>query len=85
MKTPEQILDRQREQWIEEMSRLASLISSLEGQNVAVVLVTADVDEYGESTESVHPVLVLEDALRVSEFGWPTGFSFEILNKVDTR
>jgi len=70
------ILDKQVADWTKELRHLASQIAAAKGVNCAVVLITGDDEDYGD----VAPELILEDALRVNPYGWPAGFSIDLLN-----
>lgn len=73
------ILDKQVADWTKELRHLASQIAAAKGVNCAVVLITGDDEDYGD----VAPELILEDALRVNPYGWPAGFSIDLLNPSD--
>ena len=75
----QRILDKQVEEWTKEMQRLASQIAFTRGTSCAVVLITGPAEDYAD----VHPQLVMEDALRVNPYGWPEGFTVDLLNSPD--
>lgn len=60
----------------EEMARLARKIAAMQGVNCAIALITPSAEGY----EDVCPELIVEDALRVSDLGWPSSFSVDLLN-----
>jgi hypothetical protein len=72
-------LDSQVAEWTQELQRLASNIASARGTSCAVVLITGPAEDYAD----VHPQLVMEDALRVNPYGWPQGFTVDLLNSLD--
>jgi hypothetical protein len=70
---------KQVAEWTKELKHLASKIAAARGTSCAVVLIQGVDDDYTD----VHPQLVLEDALRVNQHGFPRGFEFEVLNTPD--
>lgn len=73
------ILDKQVADWTKELHHLASQIAAAKGVNCAVVLIAGIDEDYAD----VIPELILEDALRVNPYGWPAGFSIDLLNPSD--
>lgn len=72
----QRILDRQVSDWKKEIGRLAEMISAAKGGGCAVVMIQPVAEGY----EDVAPELIVEDALGVTQRGWPTSFQVEILN-----
>lgn len=70
------ILDKQIADWTKELRHLASQIAAVKGVNCAVVLITGNDEDYAD----VVPEFILADALRVNPYGWPAGFSIDLLN-----
>jgi len=71
-----EIVDRQVRDWVVEIERLASQIAAVKGNACAVVMITPRDERYeGRATE-----LIVEDALRVLNHGWPEGFDVDVLN-----
>lgn len=72
----QEVLDKQIANWTKELSRLASQIAAAKGHNCAVILIAGDDANYAD----VAPELIMEDVLRVNPYGWPEGFSIDLLN-----
>lgn len=70
------VLDKQVADWTKELRHLASQIAAAKGVNCALVLIAGNDDDYANGV----PELILEDALRVNPYGWPAGFSIDLLN-----
>lgn len=70
------ILDKQVADWTKELGHLAAQIAAATGTNCAVVLISGKDAEYAD----VAAELILEDAMRVNPYGWPEGFSVDLLN-----
>ncbi|MBK1902015.1 MULTISPECIES: hypothetical protein [Burkholderia] len=73
----QKILDRQVNEWTQELKDLACKIAAAKGMPAAIVLITPKDEGYTD----VVPELIAEDALQVHTYGWPEGFEFEILNQ----
>lgn len=74
------VLERQIEDWRREMRHLAAQIAAARSKPVALVMITAQDEEY----EGVIPESLVEAALRVDRLGWPEGFDVDILNASGT-
>ena len=70
------VLDKQVADWTKELRHLASQIAAAKGRNCAVVLIAGNDEDYAD----VVPELIVEEALRVNPYGWPAGFSIDLLN-----
>lgn len=69
------------EAWLDE-ARTAALASPPspsvdQAKRSILVRITANDEGY----EDVHPDLMMEDAMRVNPYGWPQGFSFEVVDQ----
>lgn len=73
------VLAKQVSEWTAEMRRLSDLIAAAKGTSCALVMISGTDEDYAD----VAPQLVLEDALRVSSYGWPQGFEIDLLNSSD--
>jgi hypothetical protein len=62
--------------WQAEIRRLAALVSAASPGACAFVKISATGDEYVDIAAELLP----EDVLRVSDFGWQHGYTFEVLN-----
>lgn len=72
----QEVLDKQIADWTKELRRLASQIAEARGHNCAVILIAGEFADYAD----VAPELIMEDVLRVNPYGWPEGFSIDLLN-----
>lgn len=70
------VLDKQIADWTRELRRLASQIAAAKGHHCAVLLIAGEDADYSD----VVPELIMEDVLRVNPYGWPEGFSIDLLN-----
>jgi len=66
------VLANQVRDWTVELRRIAALIAAANGSSCAVAMIS----ETGEGW----PELILQDALRVHQHGWPPGFTVTLLN-----
>jgi hypothetical protein len=71
------VLERQVQDWMKGIRRLADLIAAAKGIPSAIVMITPRDPDYAD----VVPELIAEDALQVHRDGWPDGFDVEILNR----